>query len=200
MGKKSRFGGGIQIRDEHPGSCFPRAWKEFLGLKILNSLMRMWSRIRNPGIFLTLDPGWKKFESGINIPDPQHWWQPQNCLPPAPLLVHLGAGRHSVNGHEENLTGLDHPEEDLPHTRNAVSTKFRKLRTGIRIYAPNQCSRSVSFCASRIGILNYLQGFGSGPSINKQKFCEKPWFQVFCYFLINDLLFFKTEVNVSKVP
>jgi hypothetical protein len=24
------------------------------------------------GIFLTLDPGWKKFGSGINIPDPQH--------------------------------------------------------------------------------------------------------------------------------
>jgi hypothetical protein len=29
----------------------------------------------DPGswIFLTLDPGWKKFESGINIPDRQHW-------------------------------------------------------------------------------------------------------------------------------
>jgi hypothetical protein len=26
----------------------------------------------DPGIFLTLDPGWKKFASGINIPDPQH--------------------------------------------------------------------------------------------------------------------------------
>ncbi len=26
----------------------------------------------DPGIFLTLDPGWKKFgSSGINIPDPQ---------------------------------------------------------------------------------------------------------------------------------
>jgi hypothetical protein len=24
------------------------------------------------GIFLTWDPGWKKFRSGINIPDPQH--------------------------------------------------------------------------------------------------------------------------------
>jgi hypothetical protein len=29
-------------------------------------------RIREPGIFLTLDPGWKKFGSGKNIPDPQH--------------------------------------------------------------------------------------------------------------------------------
>jgi hypothetical protein len=25
------------------------------------------------GIFLTLDPGWKIFGSGINILDPQHW-------------------------------------------------------------------------------------------------------------------------------
>jgi hypothetical protein len=24
------------------------------------------------GIFLTLNPGWEKFGSGINIPDPQH--------------------------------------------------------------------------------------------------------------------------------
>jgi hypothetical protein len=31
-------------------------------------------RIRDPRIFLTLDPGWKKFGSGINIPDPQHWY------------------------------------------------------------------------------------------------------------------------------
>jgi hypothetical protein len=55
----------------------------------------------------------------------------QPCLPPAPLLVHLGAGRHPVNGHEENLTGLDHPEEDLPHTRNAEcqQQQFRKRRT-----------------------------------------------------------------------
>ncbi len=26
----------------------------------------------DPGIFLTLDPGWEKFWSGINVPDPQH--------------------------------------------------------------------------------------------------------------------------------
>ncbi len=31
-------------------------------------------RIRGPRIFLTVDPGWKKFGSGINIPDPQHWF------------------------------------------------------------------------------------------------------------------------------
>ncbi len=38
----------------------PRAQKPFFGLKYLNSLM---------GI---RDPGWKKFGSGISIPDPQH--------------------------------------------------------------------------------------------------------------------------------
>jgi hypothetical protein len=27
----------------------------------------------DPGIILTLDPGWKKFRSGINIPNSQHW-------------------------------------------------------------------------------------------------------------------------------
>jgi hypothetical protein len=53
---------------------FPRALETiFLGLKYLNSLMRI------------RDPGWKKLGSGmekqkvrsgirINIPDPQHWW------------------------------------------------------------------------------------------------------------------------------
>jgi hypothetical protein len=34
--------------------------------------MRMRIRIWDPGILLTLDPGWKKF--GINILDPQHWY------------------------------------------------------------------------------------------------------------------------------
>jgi hypothetical protein len=25
--------------------------------------------------FFDADPGWEKFGSGINIPDPQHWFQ-----------------------------------------------------------------------------------------------------------------------------
>ncbi len=54
----------IRIRDPHPGLTtrikFPRAEKQFLGLKYFNSLMRI------------RDPGWKKFESGMNIPDPKH--------------------------------------------------------------------------------------------------------------------------------
>jgi hypothetical protein len=61
-------------QDPDPGSTsqvrFPRAYKQFFGLKCLNSLMRI--RIRDPRIFLTLDPGWEKFGSGINIPISQH--------------------------------------------------------------------------------------------------------------------------------
>ncbi len=43
------------------------------------------------GIFLTLDPGWKKFGSGINIPDPQH------CC--------YGGGYHSKNAAEHTSMG-----------------------------------------------------------------------------------------------
>ncbi len=56
--KKLRSGSGMQIRDEHLGSSFRELRNNFLGQKYLNSLM--WIRIRDP-------------ESGINIPDPQHW-------------------------------------------------------------------------------------------------------------------------------
>jgi hypothetical protein len=45
---------------------FPRAWKQFFGLKML----KFFDADADPGygIFFTLDPG-----SAINIPDPQHW-------------------------------------------------------------------------------------------------------------------------------
>jgi hypothetical protein len=42
--------------------------KLFFGLKSL----KFFDADPGSGIFLTLDPGWKKFGSGINIPDPQH--------------------------------------------------------------------------------------------------------------------------------
>ncbi len=61
---KSASGSGIQ--DEQPGSYFLELRNHFFGLKYLNSLMR----IRNGD---SLDPGWKKVGSGINISDPQHW-------------------------------------------------------------------------------------------------------------------------------
>jgi hypothetical protein len=51
MGKKSRSGSGMNILDHTSES-----------LEYLNSLMRM--QIRNPGIFLTLDPGWKNSDPG----------------------------------------------------------------------------------------------------------------------------------------
>jgi hypothetical protein len=41
------------------------------GLKYFNSLMRIWYGKNS-------DPGWKKFGSGIIIPDPQHC--PAECL------------------------------------------------------------------------------------------------------------------------
>jgi hypothetical protein len=35
-------------------------------------ILKLFGADRDPGIFLTLDPGWKKFGSGIYIPDKQH--------------------------------------------------------------------------------------------------------------------------------
>ncbi len=57
---ESEIGKKIRIRDEHPKIIFPRAWKQFFWLKILNFL----DADPDPGSF---GPG-----SGINIPDPQH--------------------------------------------------------------------------------------------------------------------------------
>jgi hypothetical protein len=55
MGNKIR----IRIRDEQPVSYFQELRNSFLGLKYLNSLMRI------------RDPGWEKYTSGINILNPQ---------------------------------------------------------------------------------------------------------------------------------
>ncbi len=52
------------IRDEYFGSYF-----RFVGLRYLNSLMRMRMRIRDQGILLSLDPGWKRKKFGSGIPD-----------------------------------------------------------------------------------------------------------------------------------
>jgi hypothetical protein len=51
-------------------TVLPRTEQQFFGLKILKFL----EADPDPGseIFLNLDPGLKKFGSGINIPDPQH--------------------------------------------------------------------------------------------------------------------------------
>jgi hypothetical protein len=75
MGESQHPDPGSGIRDEQPGSYFLELRNHFfafLGLKYLNSLMR----IRDPGSGMETvrirdgkksDPG-----SGINIPDPQH--------------------------------------------------------------------------------------------------------------------------------
>jgi hypothetical protein len=63
MGKKSGSGSGMNNPDHIYESL--ETIFIFLGLKYLNSLMRIWD-----GKYADL--GWKKFGSGINIPDPQH--------------------------------------------------------------------------------------------------------------------------------
>ncbi len=49
---------------------FPRALKQFFGLRYLNSLMRTRMRIRESFWPWILDPVWEKLGSGINILDP----------------------------------------------------------------------------------------------------------------------------------
>ncbi len=70
-GNRCFFGLGILIRE-------PR-WKKSYFLEL--SINFLW--VKNtliflcrsgPGISSTLDPGWKKVGSGINIPDPHHWF------------------------------------------------------------------------------------------------------------------------------
>jgi hypothetical protein len=59
---------GSWIRDEQSGgSYFREISNQFFGLKF-------------PKLF-DADPGWEKFGSGINIPDPQHW----SCIMLFPL-------------------------------------------------------------------------------------------------------------------
>jgi hypothetical protein len=65
MGKKSRSESGIRIRDKHRIS-------ESLVTIFWVKIIKFFDAYPDPGIFLTLDPGWEKFGSGINIPDPQH--------------------------------------------------------------------------------------------------------------------------------
>ena len=68
----------IRIRYEHSRSFL----RELLGLKIL----KFFDADPGSGIFLTLYPGWKKFGSGINISDVQHW-TPLSFLPVPFFLI-----------------------------------------------------------------------------------------------------------------
>jgi hypothetical protein len=67
MVEKSRSVSEIRIRDEHSGSYFRELRNNFLG-----KILKFFDADADLEIFSTLDPGWKKFGSGINIPDPQH--------------------------------------------------------------------------------------------------------------------------------
>jgi hypothetical protein len=81
-----RDGQKVRIRDEQPGSYFRELKKQFFGSKYLNSLMRIrdpgWKKFGSgmekiriqDGKNSDLVSGMEKFGSGINNPDPQHWW------------------------------------------------------------------------------------------------------------------------------
>jgi hypothetical protein len=71
-GRKSASGSGI--RDEQPGSYFLELRNHFFaffGVKILKFFEEPGSGMETVRI---RDPGWKKVVSGINIPDPPHWF------------------------------------------------------------------------------------------------------------------------------
>jgi hypothetical protein len=62
MGKKS--GSGLN----KPGSYFRELGNNFFFFGL-----RFFDAVTGSGIEKISDPGWKKFGSGINILDPQHW-------------------------------------------------------------------------------------------------------------------------------
>jgi hypothetical protein len=61
MGKKSRSGSGMNFLS------YFRELRTIFWIKILDADADL-----DPGIFLTLDPGWEKSGSGMNIADLQH--------------------------------------------------------------------------------------------------------------------------------
>jgi hypothetical protein len=81
MGRKSATGSGI--RDEQPGSYFLELRNHFFGFFVVKILKFFDAdpgsgmetvRFRDPGL-KNSDPG-----SGINIPDPQHWFWAKSTL------------------------------------------------------------------------------------------------------------------------
>jgi hypothetical protein len=65
LGKKSRSGSGMNMPDHISESLETIFWAK---------IPKFFYGDPDPGyvIFMTLDPGWERFGSGINIPDPQH--------------------------------------------------------------------------------------------------------------------------------
>jgi hypothetical protein len=61
------------------------------------------------------EPGWKKFGSGINIPNPQHWQASQHWLNmELDFRSYLGSMSTAV------LIGRDPPPRILAHIRGAI--------------------------------------------------------------------------------
>jgi hypothetical protein len=67
--------------------------EQFFGLKYLNSVMRLRIRIRDPGIFFTLDPGWKKFRSVIRYKHSES----ATLLDPDPYSEYVSGSCNTVN-------------------------------------------------------------------------------------------------------
>ncbi len=62
-----------QNRDEYLGSYFQKLRNNFLGFGFLGENTYLgWDADAYPGSGNLFNPGWKKFGSGINIPNPQH--------------------------------------------------------------------------------------------------------------------------------
>ncbi len=83
MGKKSRSGFGIRIRDEHPGSYIRELRNNFLGQNTYIPLCGCGSGSGN--IFWRWDPGWKKFGFGIRGKHPRSATLHFACLDPGQI-------------------------------------------------------------------------------------------------------------------
>ncbi len=68
-----RDSGWVQDPDPGSGMNIPYHSSENLEIIFGVKILKFFDADADSGIFLALHPGWKKFGSGINFPDPQHW-------------------------------------------------------------------------------------------------------------------------------
>ncbi len=71
-----------------------------------------------------MDPGWKKFGSGINIPDPQHWYfrtsrteKVNLCSVPKPNYESMSVKTHLG---DEYLTGVGRYSSEKSQSKNRI--------------------------------------------------------------------------------
>jgi hypothetical protein len=67
--KKSRSGSRMNTLDHVSESLETIFWVKILKI---GTVLKFFAAVADLEIFLALDPGWKRFGSGINIPDPHH--------------------------------------------------------------------------------------------------------------------------------